>query len=58
MELATAAWTRSMATASRSRRLPCQTGDAYSSFGRRKYKYSCAVVAERSTFELKQLKIN
>ena len=33
-ERATAAWTHSMAMASRSRRLPCQTGDAYSSFGR------------------------
>ena len=30
MERATAAWTRSMAMAFRSRRLPCQTGDAYS----------------------------
>ena len=48
MERATAAWTRSMAMASCSRRLPCQTGDAYSSFGRRKYKYSCAVVDGRS----------
>ena len=38
MERETAAWIRSMAMASRSRRLPCQTGDAYSSFGRRKYK--------------------
>ena len=52
MELATAAWTRSMAIASRSRRLPCRTGDAYSSFGRRKYKYSCAAVAGRSTFDI------
>ena len=52
MERATAAWIRSMAMASRSRRLPCQTGDAYSCFGRRKYKYSCAVVAGRSTFDI------
>ena len=52
MERATAASIRSMAMASRSRRLPCQTGDAYSSFGRRKYKYSCAVVAGSSTFDI------
>ena len=50
MERATAAWTRSMAMASCSRRLPCPTGDAYSSFGRRKYTYSCAVVAGCSSF--------
>ena len=27
-------------------------GDAYSSFGCRKYKYSCAVVAGRSSFDI------
>ena len=34
---ATTPWTCSRARASRSRRAPCQTGHAYSSFGQRKY---------------------
>ena len=35
IDRATEPWTRSRARASRSRRAPCQTGHAYSSFGRR-----------------------
>ena len=45
-------WPRHLAQEDCHARQETHTVRTYSSFGRRKYKYSCAVVAGRSTFDI------